>query len=85
LSGRDAKMAIGSKLFSYRFLKFPNFSEGHCARSESVGLLNAASVWGCCSFSDGFVCQLFSWGLITGVFPCGLLGTCHDQDARDLE
>jgi hypothetical protein len=77
-------MAIRSKIFSYRFLKFPDFSKGYCARSESVGLLHTTTSWGYCCFSDGFVRQLFSWGLGSGVLSCGLLGACHDLVARDL-
>lgn len=68
------------KKVSYRFLKFPDLSQGYGAGSESVRLFDSTAVLGWGGFSDGFVGQLLSRGFRTRILACGLLSSCHSLE-----
>ena len=59
-----------------RLLELSDFSQGHRARSEPVGLLDAF-VSDIGSLPGGLVCQLLAWSLGAGILAGGLLGASH--------
>ncbi|KAE9544943.1 hypothetical protein AGLY_000486 [Aphis glycines] len=52
-----------------------DFTEGDCSRTITMGFLHSSGSW--CALTCGFGGQLFPWGLASGGFTGGLLGTCH--------
>ena len=56
----------------------PDLTKSYGSRPVSVWLLYSTS--GRCALAGGLGCQLFSWGLATSRFTCGLLCTSHVND-----
>ena len=53
----------------------PDFTKGDCSRPVSVWFLDSTGGW--CRLASSFGGQLFTWGLASSRFTCGLLGTSH--------
>ena len=58
-----------------RLLVSPDLTESHSSGPVTMGLLHSAGSGG--GFASGFGSQLLSWGLASGRFTRGLLGTGH--------
>jgi hypothetical protein len=60
-------------------LVFPDFSEGHSTRPETMLLFGTLGVNHRCGLAGSFGTQGLAWGFTTGGLPSCLLGSSHEQ------